>query len=147
RLRSPHRYRRTSEPPVTATAPAAAPRPPTGLPPGWVRPRRRWSWLGVHAVVGAQGDLLADLAEQPLGLAQQVHDRRCGQPVVDRPALGAVDDQAALLQTGQVPGHVRLRRPNGFDEVHDPAFTGEELGQDRQPGRVTHAPEQLRGYR
>ena len=79
-----------------------------------------------------------------LGLTQQVDNRGGGEPVVDRAALRAIRDQSALLQAREVPGDVRLRTAEHVDQVHDPALTAEQLGEDRETSRVAEAAEHVR---
>ena len=95
-------------------------------------------------VVLAEFNSFAYLGEEQLGLSQEVHDCGGGEPVVHRATLGAIGDQAALLQASEMPRDVRLGAVQLVDEVHDSMLASEQFGEDGETSRVAETTEEFR---
>jgi hypothetical protein len=67
-----------------------------------------------------------------------------GDAVEDLTPYGLAFNQAAVLQAGQVPRHVRLAHANRLHEVGDPMLASGELKHNGEPGGITESPEHRR---
>ena len=65
------------------------------------------------------------------------------RPIEDLASFGPVNDQTAVLQAGDVLGHVALRATDAFHQILHPQLTVHQRQQNRQPRGIGEPTEQL----
>jgi hypothetical protein len=84
-----------------------------------------------------------DLEEELFASLQNVHHSVIGELIVDEAPLSLPRDQAALSETGEMHGRIRLTEPGACDDLSGRQTTASQRGKDTQAGAVAEAPKQL----